>query len=136
MSETSSVVFNINASGSSVVIPNGSCATSNLAVSYNSAGSISGLSFTIEGIVSPATAASDYGPQPGSPVALYSNNASSVSNASVSLSSVLYDSFRVTASWSGQGSVSGSLTATSAPGRSFTSKNLPAVQEYGPLTPV
>jgi hypothetical protein len=126
MSETSSTSFNLGAPGSSIVVQNSTFqASGNISVSYTIAGGSAVI--TLEGLSGTNTSASDWGHQPNNGgVLLDSYNGASVSR-SVAVST-LFDSFRVT--WkSGGAGVSGSLS-TSGPGPTFSSENLPALQNW------
>lgn len=134
MSESSLTNFVLETSGKPVVLSNAVYqASGSLLVNYSVNGGPSSLTITVEGLNSPATSASnDYGHQPGSPVSLdvYSST-SSTTNRSIALNSVLYDSFRITATWTGGQNVtiSGSMTMSGG-GPTWNSETLPSVQSY------
>jgi hypothetical protein len=136
MSETNSTSFVLETSGYPVSLPNAVYQSSgNLTINYAITGAPASMTIVVEGVASPATSASsgeDYGAQPGSATVLdtYSSTGS-VSNRSIALNWVLYDSFRVTAAWTvgTNVTVAGSLQ-TSGPGPTWNSESLGAVQTY------
>jgi hypothetical protein len=128
--QASSISFVLDASGYPRTIPNAVAqASGNLTVSYAVSGSPVSLTILLEGLSNPDTANTYSGAQPGSPTLLdtYSST-SSVSGRSVSVSQ-LFDSFRVTASWTGGNNVQIAVTlSTSGASTVFTSTSLSAIQ--------
>jgi hypothetical protein len=129
--ETSSISFTLEASGQPINIPNGTFQqTGNITVSYTIAGGPTSMELFVEGINSPETANTDYGHQPGTPTLLDSYVGTSNTTRTIALSA-LYDSFRVTAIYSGgtNVTVSGNLAASGA-GAVFSSANIPSIQTW------
>lgn len=129
--ETNTTNFLLDTSGYSLSVPNLVMQSSgNLSVSYVINGLPTSVSIAVEGIVSPQTANSDFGAQPGTPVLLDTyNSTSSVSNRSIALNGMLYDSFRFTATFAGgtNPTIAGSIT-TSGSGQAYNSAYAPLVQ--------
>jgi hypothetical protein len=123
----STIQFSLTQSGYPFSVPNEMQNTGNLSVTYTPAGGPTSLSISIEGIVNST----------GSVHVLDSFSGTTSTTRSVSLGGVLYDSFKFTPMFSGGNNVLIAANVTSSgAGEVFSSSSLPAVQSYGPLTPV
>jgi hypothetical protein len=132
--QSQSTQFVLTVSGSAAKVLNNVYQSSgNITVNYTIAGAPATMSIVVEGIAGPKTGqGNDYGAQAGAATVIdtYSST-SSVSNRSVALNGVQYDSFNVIASWTGGKGVTinGSLQMTGS-GPTWSSSTLGSIQTY------
>jgi hypothetical protein len=132
--QSQSTQFVLTVSGSAAKVLNNVYQSSgNITVNYAIAGSPATMSIALEGVANPKTGgANDYGAQSGFAAVLdtYSST-SSVSNRTIALNSVQYDSFNIIATWTGgkNVTVTGSVQ-TSGPGPTWSSATLTGYQSY------